>query len=184
MRRCRRVKGALRPSQSPTSNRQRIREEMMAERNEEPPETPTGHHDDDRQTVAPEPSIETIIKRIRARSEGSSADAQNGRVSPPFARSKNLQTVGKPSFLPSQTVDPSVCYTKLLRNSDRRLGAKSLNGRENRAKRRFQRTMGSRTEPVVIPVSRACRPTASASDRPAIQSATKRCGLVSAKGRR
>ena len=104
----------------------------MAERNEEPPETPTGHQDDDRKTVAPEPSIEAIIKRIRARSEGSSAHAQNGAGSHPFARSKNLQTVGKPSFLPSQTVDPSVCYTKLLHNSDRRLGAKPLNDQGNR----------------------------------------------------
>ena len=50
----------------------------------------------------------------------------------PFARSKNLQTIGKPSFLPSQTVDSSVCYTKLLHNGDRRLGAKPLNGRDNR----------------------------------------------------
>ena len=59
----------------------------MAERNEEPPETPTGHQDDDRKTVAPEPSIEAIIKRIRARSEGSSAHAQKAAGSPPFARS-------------------------------------------------------------------------------------------------
>ena len=50
----------------------------------------------------------------------------------PFARSKNLQTVGKPSFLPSQTVDLSVFYTKLLHNGDRRLGAKPLNDQGNR----------------------------------------------------
>ena len=120
-----------RPS-APPSRRQRIREEMMPEHSDELPEAPQHHQDDDGETVAPEPSIETIIKRIRARSEGSSGDAQNGAGSPPFARSKNLQTIGKPSFLPSQTVDSSVCYTKLLHNGDRRLGAKPLNGRDNR----------------------------------------------------
>ena len=52
-----------------------------AEHGDELPEASQHHHGDDRQTVAPEPSIETIIKRIRARSEGSSGDAQNGRVS-------------------------------------------------------------------------------------------------------
>ena len=103
----------------------------MAEHRDELPEAPQHHHDDDRQTVVPEPSIATIIERVKARSDGSSAHAQNGGSSPPFARSKNLQTVGKPSFLPSQTVDLSVCYTKLLHNSDGRLGHKSLNDRGN-----------------------------------------------------
>ena len=50
----------------------------------------------------------------------------------PFARSKNLQTVVKPSLLPSPTVDSSVCYTKLLHNGHGRLGAKRLNCRDNR----------------------------------------------------
>jgi hypothetical protein len=66
----------------------------MAERSEEPPETPTGHPDDDQQTVAPEPSIEAIIKRIRARSEGSSEDAQKAEGSPPFARSSSRPAGG------------------------------------------------------------------------------------------
>ena len=89
---------------------------MMAEHRDELPEAPQHHHDDDRQTVAPEPSIATIIERMKARSDGSSAHAQNGGSSPPFARSKNIQTVGKPSFLPSHTVGPGVCSTDLLHN--------------------------------------------------------------------
>jgi integrase len=104
----------------------------MAEHSDELPEAPQHHHNDDRKTVVPEPSITTIIERIRARSKGSSGDAQKAEGSPPFARSKNLQTVGKPSFLPSPTVDSSVCYTNLLHNGDRRFGAKAPNGRDNR----------------------------------------------------
>ena len=46
----------------------------MAKPSDELPEAPQHHHKDDRQTVVPEPSIETIIKRIRARSERSSAE--------------------------------------------------------------------------------------------------------------
>ena len=103
----------------------------MAKPSDKLPEAPQHHHDDDQKTVVPEPSITTIIKRIRARSEGSSGDAQNGGSSPPFARSKNLQTVGKPSFLPSPTVDLSVCYTKLLHKGDRRLASKPLKGLNN-----------------------------------------------------
>ena len=99
----------------------------MAEHRDELPEAPQHHHDDDRQTVVPEPSIATIIERMKARSDGSSGHAQNGGSSPPFARSKNLQTVGKPSFLPSQTVDSSVGYTKLLHNPPDRSEPKPLN---------------------------------------------------------
>ena len=50
----------------------------MPKHSAELPDAAQHNHHDDRQTVVPEPSIETIIKRIRARSEGSSADAQNG----------------------------------------------------------------------------------------------------------
>ena len=60
----------------------------MAKPSDELPEAPQSHLNDDPQTVAPEPSIATIIDRIKARSNGSSADAQNGGSSPPFARSR------------------------------------------------------------------------------------------------
>jgi hypothetical protein len=172
------------------------------------------------QPIAPEPSIKAIVERIRARSGGTSADARNAAGSPPFARSRNPQTVGKPSFLPSPTVKSGVCYTKLLHNGDGRLEAKPLNGRENRGnfcytillhnsrgglvrrggwfhfRRRVPdalrsvfgrspyRTIGSRTDPVVVPVSRACNATASASERLAMQSATNRAGLFDARGRK
>ena len=88
----------------------------MAERNEEPPETPTGHQDDDQETVAPEPSIETIIKRIRARSEGSSADAQDGHdaiPSPAPFFSNSLEALTKPSPIRSGA---SVVSTRRLHN--------------------------------------------------------------------
>ena len=63
----------------------------MAKRSEGSSEASQRALNDDDEAVAPEPSIETIIKRIRARSEGSSADAQKAEGSPPFARSRFLQ---------------------------------------------------------------------------------------------
>ena len=75
-----------------------------------------------------------MVKRQSGRSSGVEHNLAKVGVegSNPFARSRNLQTVEKPSFLPSQTVDSSVCYTKLLHSGSGRLGAKPLNGQRNR----------------------------------------------------
>ena len=50
------------------------------------PDPPTHDLPDD-QSIVGKPSIKAIVKRIRTRSEGSSANARKAAGSPPFARS-------------------------------------------------------------------------------------------------
>ena len=68
----------------------------MPKRLPELPDAPEGLDQDDPETVAGEPSVATIIKRIRERSEGSSTDAREGHCSPPFARSRLYHAINCP----------------------------------------------------------------------------------------